>query len=363
MFMRTAPSLPAARLAGVSAGLLALSLAPSALAQLRLLSDGPQVEFRDMVARVVVTPEDRSDVDIRVHYGKAKVPTLMVSRKGNVTTLNGHVPNAQRSRTINLRFDVNFADTATLTGRSSVNVNGVGDVAINDLPTVYVRVPQNAVIKDSATTFGAIGPAASLDFILNGPGEWTVASVSGPLNIIDSGAGNIHVGSAGDAIIDNLGAGDIDIGATRKLKVSLIGSGNFSVTSATDTEVQSQGSGAVSLGHVQSLKASLNGSGNLAVQTIGGGFTLSNNGSSDVGVDRVNGPVVLDMAGSGDVKLRAGQAQSFVVRGSGSGDVQFGGVAGTVNIDSNGSGDVNITRATGAVVTRVSGSGAMHVGH
>lgn len=357
--MRTYLPLPAAGLAGV----LALTLAGNASAQLRLLSDGPQVEFRDMIARVVVTPEDRSDVDIRVRYGKARVPTLMVSRKGNVTTLNGHVSNAQRSRDINIRLTVNFADTATITDRSSVYVNGIGQVSINDLPTVFVRVPQNAVIKDSGTSFGQVGPAKSLDLIVNGCGEWNIAPVDGALNIIDSGAGNIHVASAGDAIIDNLGAGDINIGNARTLKLTLSGSGNFNTGNAGDTEVLSQGSGDVSLGRVQSLKANLNGSGDLAVQSVNAGFTMTNNGSSDVGIDRLSGPVMLDMSGSGDVRVRSGQAQSFVIRGSGSGDVQFGGVAGTVNVDSNGSGDVMITRATGAVVTKISGSGEMHIGH
>lgn len=355
--MRTCLTLSAAGLTGI----LAL-MATGAAAQMRLLSDGPQVEFRDLVARVVVTPEDRSDVDIRVRYGKAHVPTLMISRKGNVTTLNGHISNAQRSREINLKFDINFADTTTITGRSTVNVNGLGRVPIEDLPMVFVRVPQNAVVKDSATTFGQLLPSKSLDFILNGCGEWDIAPVNGPLNIIDSGAGSVRVASAGDAIVDSLGSGDINIGNARTLKVTLSGSGNFNVGNAGDTEVQSQGSGDVGLGHVQSLKANLNGSGDLAVASVTSGFTMTNNGSSDVNISRIIGPVMLDMSGSGDVRMQGGRAQSFIIRGSGSGDVLFNGVADSVNIESNGSGDVNITRATGAVVTKISGSGEMHIG-
>ncbi len=357
--MRTHIPLPAAGLAS----LLALSLAPSAWAQLRLLSDGPQIEFRDMVARIVVTPEDRSDIDIRVRYGKAQVPTLMISRKGNVTTLNGHVSGAQRMETPNIRFAVNFAQTATLSGDDDVFIKGVGKVAVDDLPQVFVRVPQNAVIKDSANSFGQVGPAKSLDMILNGSGEWNIAPVNGPLSIINSGSSTIHVASAGDTIVDNLGAGDISVGSARALKVTLSGAGNFSIANAANTEVQNQGSGDVTLGRVQSLKANLVGSGDLAVQSVSSGFTLVNCGSSDVGIERINGPVTLDMSGSGDVFLKNGQAQAFVIRGSGSGDVSFGGVAATVNIDSNGSGDVSINRATGAVITKVRGSGEMHVGH
>lgn len=358
--MRTHFPLPVAGLAS----LLALSLAPSAWAQLRLLSDGPQIEFRDLVARVIVTPEDRSDIDIRVRYGKANVPTLMVSRKGNVTTLNGHVTGTRRIETHDIKFTVGtFADTATLSGRSSVYINGVGKVALGDLPQVFVRVPQNAVIKDSANSFGQIGPAKSLDIILNGAGEWNIAPVSGPLNIINSGSSTIHVASAGDTIVDNLGAGDINMGNARSLKVTLSGSGNFNAGNAGNTEVQSQGSGDVVLGRVQALKASLSASGDLAVQNVSGAFTLVNCGSSDVGIEHIDGPVTLDMSGSGDVSVRGGQAQAFIIRGSGSGDVSFGGIAGAVNIDSNGSGDVSINRATGAVITKVRGSGEMHVGH
>lgn len=352
--MRYLIPLTAAGLASV----LALGAATGATAQMRLLSDGPQVEFKDMVARVVVTPEDRSDVDIRVRYGKAKMPTLMVSKRGQTTVLNGHL---SKSRGMNFNLRINL-DEDENTMRGKVFISGVGQVDINELPLVFVRVPQNAVVKDSSYVFGQVGPSKSLDFILNGSGSWKIAPVAGPLNIIDAGSGNIRVTQAGDAIVDNLGSGTIAIDSVRSLKLTVSGSGNVSAQNAADVDVKNHGSGDVSLGRVRSLKAGLNGSGDLSVQSVSGNFTLVNNGASDVNIGRLVGAVSLDMSGSGDVHIEQGSAANFAIRGSGSGDVSFGGVAGTVNIDNNGSGDVSIVKATGPVQSRMVGSGEMHIG-
>ena len=338
---------------------LALTLATGAAAQMRLLSDGPQVEFKDMVARVVVTPEERNDVDIRVRYGKVKVPTLMVSKRGQTTVLNGHL---SKSRGMNFNLRINLDDSANPM-RGSVFISGIGQVDVNELPLVFVRVPQNAVVKDSAYIFGQVGPAKSLDFILNGSGNWKIAPVSGPLNIIDAGSGNIRVTQAGDAIIDNLGSGTIAVDTVRSLKLTVSGSGNVSAQNAANVDIKNQGSGDVSLGTVRSLNAGLNGSGDLSVQHIGGNFSLVNNGASDVNIGRLLGAASLNMSGSGDVNIEDGQASNFVIRGSGSGDVSFGGVAGSVNIDNNGSGDVSIVKATGPVQSRMIGSGEMHIGN
>ena len=344
--------------AGVAA-LLALGAATEASAQYRLLSDGPQIELRDMVARVVVTPEQRSDIDIKVRYGNAKLPTLMVSHRGNVTILNGHLDESGATGDFNLR--INISDTKPDGG--TVHISGLGTIPVNDLPLVFIRVPANAVVKDSAYVFGHIGPSQSLDFVMNGDGDWVVDPVSGPLNVISSGSGSISLTSAGDSIIDNMGSGDISLDSARTLKVSLSGSGSFTSGQSADTELQNQGSGDVTLGHVQRLNVQLNGSGDLASTTVNGPFNLVNNGSSDVSIGKVYGPIMLSLSGSGDVGIDGGQAPSIVLTGSGSGDVDFGGTTGTVNIDSNGSGDISIMKATGQVVSKVQGSGEMHIGH
>lgn len=341
---------------------IALLAATGATAQLRLLSDGPQIELRDMVARVVITPEDRSDVDIRVRYGKVKVPTLMVSQRGNVTVLNGHLSNPSRGTGFNFRINVHNDDDVSVSG-GKVHISGIGMVNVADLPLVFVRVPVNAVVKDSAYTFGRIGPSKSLDFIMNGSGEWAVEPVEGQLSIINSGSGSINVSTAGDSIVDNMGSGDINLGTVRNLKAVLTGSGNFKVSQSNGTMLQNQGSGDVTLSRTGAIKAQLNASGDLSLGNVMGSLTLVNSGSSDVNVGRVNGPVSLDLAGSGDVSISEGQVSAFVLKGSGSGDVSYGGITNTVNVDSNGSGDVSIAKATGAVVTKVVGSGEMHIGH
>jgi len=345
----------------VFASAVSLACAGSSQAQIHLLSDGPQIELRDMVARIVVMPEDRSDIDIRVRYGKVHVPTLMVSHHGNVTVLNGHLSNPNKNFGFKFRIDINDTDNGEV-DKGTVFISGLGNVNIGDLPLVFVRVPQNAVVKDSAYSFGQVKPSKSLDFIMNGNGDWQIEPVSGSLSVIDSGSGTLHVSSAGDSIIDSMGSGDIDIGSARNLRISLSGSGGFSSGQSLDTELQNSGSGDVNLGRVRNLRAQLNGSGDLTLATVGG-ISVVNNGTSDVRIARANGPVNLDLSGSGDINIQGGQIPTFVLKGSGSGDVNYGGIAGTVNIDSNGSGDVKILKATGNVVTKVVGSGDMHIGH
>ncbi len=333
--------------------------AGGAHAELSFNGDGPEIELRDLVARVVVTPENRSDIDVRVRYGKAKVPTLMVSHRGNVTVLDGHLSSLQHG----LHLNINFNDSDEGVDHGRVFISGIGDVDIADLPMVFVRVPMNAEVKDSAYTFGTVGPSNSLNFILNGCGDWNIAAVNGALNIIDSGSGSIHVASAGDSVIDNMGSSDIQVGKVRRLKLSLSGSGNFKAEQSEDTQLQNMGSSDVQLGRVALLKAQLNGSGDLSLDGIGGGLTLVNTGASDVTINRLNGSASLQMTGSGDVHIHNGQAQTFVVNGTGSGDVEFGGTAGAVTINTSGSGDVSIARATGPVTQHTNGSGETHIGH
>lgn len=324
--------------------------------------DGPQVELRDLVARVVVTPEDRNNVDIRVRYGSVKVPTLMVSQRGNTTVLNGHLSSGKQAPHFSLRIDVNDEDQVSSQG-GKVYISGIGKVDIADLPLVFVRVPANAVIKDSAYSFGRVSPSRSLSFTMNGSGEWMIEPVNGPLNVINSGSGRISVASAGDSIVDNMGSGDINLGTVRSLQAVLTGSGNFVVDESGNTFLQNQGSGDVTLTHTAGLKVQLNGSGDLSLGAVMGALNVINNGSSDISAERVGGPVSLDISGSGDVSIAGGQVPSFSLRGSGSGDVSYGGITNTVNVDTNGSGDISIMKATGAVVTKVVGSGEMHIGH
>ncbi len=352
---------PVVSCAVVLASAFSLAFATSASAGLMYQPDGVQIELRDLVARVVVTPEERSDIDIRVRYGKAKVPTLMVSHRGNTTVLNGHVTG--EARTMNFRFQINMDDGDESTSTGTVYISGMGKMNIADLPLVYIRVPMNAVVKDSAYSFGRIGTSKSLSLIMNGSGEWGVDPVTGPLNVISSGSGNLRLTTAGDTIIDNMGSGDITLDSVRNLKVSLSGSGNFTANQSLDTDLQNHGSGDVTLSRVRNLNAQLNGSGDLQMNTISGGLTVVNSGSSDVNISRVSGPVTLSLSGSGDVNIDEGQVPAMVIKGSGSGDVNYGGITNTLNIDINGSGDINVGRATGPVVTKVVGSGEMHIGH
>ena len=106
----------------------ALVSAASLVGALALMAGAAQaateVELKNVAARVIVQPENRSDVELKVAYGKAKVPVIMVHTVDNRLVADGKLGN----HNINCRSgDV-------------VGVPGLGDVAKADLPLIIIKV-------------------------------------------------------------------------------------------------------------------------------------------------------------------------------------------------------------------------------
>ncbi|MBW8882393.1 MAG: hemagglutinin, partial [Asticcacaulis sp.] len=70
----------------------AVSVLAIAAAAPALAMNGPEVKLKDVAAHVVVIPENRSDIDLRVVYpADNKFPTVMVHMEGRKLIADGKI--------------------------------------------------------------------------------------------------------------------------------------------------------------------------------------------------------------------------------------------------------------------------------
>ncbi|MGN6423105.1 MAG: GIN domain-containing protein [Asticcacaulis sp.] len=246
-----------------------------------------EVSLKNIAARVVVIPENRSDVDLRVVYGKAKVPVIMVHSEGSRLVADGKLGN----HGVNCKVD-------------GANVPGLGFVAMADLPTVYIRTPMDAKVSAGGATWGEVRASQSLDLGEGGCGKWTVGDVSGKAEISIGGSGDVTAGKMGDAEVNIGGSGNFYGGAAQALEANIGGNGDISLNSVDGpVEVNIGGSGNVKIDSGQSPKLEVNIAGSGDVRHGGTVRDLEVNivGSGDVRVHAVTGNVSRSIMGSGKV--------------------------------------------------------------
>lgn len=248
-----------------------------------------EVELKNVAARVVVTPENRTDVDLKVVYGAAKVPVIMVHSEGNTFVADGKL----KMRNVNCKAD-------------GVNISGLGTVAQADLPVIYVKVPMDAKISAGGATYGQLGASKTLEFSEGGCGNWTIGNVAGK--------GEINIGGSGDLVAAQVGDLDINIG----------GSGNFKATS------------------VSALEANIGGNGDILIASVKGPAEINIGGSGHVNLtDGLMPRMEVNIAGSGDVRY-GGETKDLEVNIVGSGDVRVKTVTGNISKSVMGSGNIVI---------------------
>lgn len=263
----------------MSVGALAV-LAPMAA------SAATQVELKDVAARVVVTPQDRQDVELTVAYGSAQVPKIMLHTEGDKLVADGKLKRAGCG------------------SDGSARLPGGKAVAAAELPVIYLKVPMKAEVAAGGATFGQVGPSASLDLSQGGCGKWTVADV------------------AGEAKINIGGSGDILAGKTGVVEVNIGGSGHFKATSAAG------------------LEANIGGNGNIVLDRIDGNAEINIGGSGNVEMTAGKSPSLdVNVAGSGNVR-HGGEVGDVKVNIVGSGDVRIKTVTGRVDKSIMGSGHI-----------------------
>lgn len=270
-----------------------------------------EVEIHNAVARVIVIPEDRTDVGVEITQGSSGLPQLQLDHRGGKVRIDGGLG---RSRGFGLNNTAirncraGPADARQPGEGASVEVRSLGRVRLEDAPLIVLRTPRSVDVSGDGAVFGAIGRGArSVDLGNAGCGTWTVANVSGSVDLSVGGSGGIRAGTS------------------RSLQAAV------------------GGSGAVHAGATGALKAKVGGSGNIDVA-------------------RIDGDADIAIGGSGGVRIRDGRAPRLGVSIGGSGDVRFDGTAGDVSVSIAGSGDVRVAEATGRVSRSVVGSGSLQIG-
>nr|WP_295108239.1 DUF2807 domain-containing protein [uncultured Caulobacter sp.] len=252
----------------------------------------PSVKIRDAVARVVVIPENRSDVKVEFLTTNASLP-LEVSKNGDETVVDG-----------NLRMNrINGCNSRD--GKVWVKVRGVGQVSYDNFPQIAVRVPMDVKVKAGGAVFGSVGRSNSVELANAGCGDWTVANIKGALKLDQAGSGDAKAGSAGSAEINLAGSGDISTQAiSGDLEINIAGSGNVSSASIAgklDGNIMGSGNITVAGGRARSVDVNVAGSGDVDFRGEADTVDVSVAGSGDVRIAKVNGPVKKHVAGSGDV--------------------------------------------------------------
>lgn len=272
--------------------LTTLAVLATAVSAAGVAQAAPSIKIKDAVARVVVIPENRTDVKVEFLTTNASLP-LEVRKEGDETVVDG-----------NLRMNrINGCNSRD--GKVWVKVRGVGQVSYDNFPQIAVRVPMNVKVRAGGAVFGSIGRSDSVELGNAGCGDWTVANTKGELKLDQAGSGDAKAGSAGSAEINLAGSGDISTQAIGgDLEVNIAGSGNVSSASiAGKLEGNIMGSGNITVagGRARSVDVNVAGSGDVDFRGEADTVDVSVAGSGDVRIAKVNGPVKKHVAGSGDV--------------------------------------------------------------
>jgi hypothetical protein len=268
----------------VLAGLIAGVPGAAALA-------APTIEIRDAAARIVVVPENRSDVKVEFASLNSSLP-LYVRQRGDRIIVDGRL----RRRIDGCRTEF---------GMTTVRVRGLGEVALDNLPRIVAKVPLDARVAASGAVFGQVGRSDALELSNAGCGDWQVANVKGALRLNLAGSGDTRAGTSNELVAHVAGAGDVFTNTVAGgLTVDIAGSGDVSTASINGplhARIAGSGDVKVARGHAPELTADIAGSGDVRFGGVAEAVHAFIAGSGDVDVGSVTGPVRKSVLGSGDV--------------------------------------------------------------
>jgi hypothetical protein len=254
----------------------------------------PAVEINHAVARVIISPEPRSDIRVEILRANQRLPIRVWSFLGR-TYVDGGLAGY---RVHGCRGGV---------AQPAAYVAGVGEVGPDQMPKILIHTPMDARVNAGGAVFGQIGRSASLELANAGCGDWQVGNVRGRLIVNVTGSGSVRTGVAGAASLSVAGSGGIathDI--TGPLDAMNVGSGVIDVASVEGVfKARIAGSGHVRVagGHASAMQAQVAGSGDIDLKGVADSLQASVMGSGDVRVLRVTGPVHKAIAGSGAVRI------------------------------------------------------------
>lgn len=254
----------------------------------------PAVEISHAVARVVISPEPRSDIKVEILRANPRLPLRVWSLFGR-TYVDGGLPGWR------------VRGCHGTVAQPSAFVAGLGEVGPEQMPKILIHTPMTARVAAGGAVFGQVGRSASLDLSNAGCGDWQAGNVRGRLTVNVTGSGSVRTGVAGAAALSVAGSGGI---ATHDISGPLdamnVGSGVIDVASvegAFRAKIAGSGHVRVAGGHASAMQAQIAGSGDIALKGVADSLQASVMGSGDVRVLRVTGPVHKAIAGSGAVRI------------------------------------------------------------
>lgn len=252
------------------------SLASAARAQ--------EVEIENAVARVVVIPEDRADIQVTVDQGSAGLPPIEVRPRGDNVRIDGGL----RRRIQNCRSEAFVADPTQMPPGVRVTVREHGIVEMAQAPLIVIRTPMNVRVDASGAIWGAIGRSSSAELGAGSCGDWSVANTEGDLSIAIGGSGDVRAGAARGLDVAIGGSGDVLVAA---------------VDGPADIAIGGSGSVRVYGGRASVLDVAVAGSGDVEFDGEVGDLSAVIAGSGDVRVQRVTGSIERTVLGSGDIRI------------------------------------------------------------
>ncbi len=269
-----------------------LAVLAAALSAAGVAQASPNLKIKDAVARVVIIPENRTDIKVETLTSNASLP-LTVRVNGDEVIVDGDL-RMSKINGCNVR-----------NGKIFVKVRGVGEVAYDDIPQIAVRTPLNVRVAGGGAVFGDIGRSDSVNVANAGCGSWTVANTKGKLEVSQAGSGDTRTGTAGSLEISLAGSGNVKTQAIAgDVEVSIAGSGDVTVarlSGSLEGNIAGSGNITVSGGRARSVEVNVMGSGDVSFNGEADSADVSVAGSGDVRIAKVNGPIKKHVAGSGDV--------------------------------------------------------------
>ncbi len=224
---------------------------------------------------------------------------------------------------------------------------------------VSVGRGQDAALRGLSTAGGTVTAACSDepgDFVLRLP-------PSMPLRIQQTDSVDIRGGRfTGPVTIEGTGSGSVVLDATGPLTVRQRSDGDVSVAEVSglvDVVLNGSGDLRIGSGSIPRLSALLGSSGDLLLGTaVIGQAHLVLNGSGDLRANRIEGPIDAETDSSGDIRINCVDSDAVHVAGNGSGDIDVsGGRIGTLTGERNGSGDLVVRALIGGGSLSHHGSG------
>lgn len=267
------------------------------------------IRLRHIAARVVVTPEDRTDVSIEID-NPGSAPTPQVSLEEGRLTIDGQ-----------LRGRIGSCS------EEGVDLRGYSFVPTEQMPLITIRTPRDLDLSFTGAGRAEIGATQALSLNINGCARANAGDVAAEADLDLNGSGQIVVAGAQHVSVDLNGSGDVRVETVR---------------AGADAEV--------------------NGSGNVTIANLTGALSIDNRGSGSlsVGAGAVTGADI-ELFGSGQVTLGA-PIERLNVSIFGSGDVEAPVAVGELEAEIFGSGDVRVQSVSGALRQESRGSGSVRVG-